>query len=105
MPTASTGLHRVTAIATDPQRNVDFYHTALGLRLVKKTVNFDAPDTYHLYFGNESGEPGTLVTFFPWPGTAWPPRHRADHHCRVVGTGGHAGMVAQSLVSAGSGNR
>ncbi|MGE2726061.1 ring-cleaving dioxygenase [Mycolicibacterium pulveris] len=69
MPTASTGLHHITAIATDPQRNVDFYHTALGLRLVKKTVNFDSPDTYHLYFGNESGEPGTLVTFFPWPGT------------------------------------
>lgn len=68
MPTAPTGLHHVTAIATDPQRNVDFYHAVLGLRLVKTTVNFDAPDVYHLYFGNESGEPGTLITFFPWPG-------------------------------------
>jgi glyoxalase family protein len=68
MPTAPTGLHHVTAIATEPQRNADFYRTALGLRLVKKTVNFDAPDTYHLYFGNESGQPGTLITFFPWPG-------------------------------------
>ncbi|GAA4827303.1 ring-cleaving dioxygenase [Saccharopolyspora rosea] len=67
MPNAPTGLHHVTAIATDPQRNADFYH-ALGLRLVKVTVNFDAPDTYHLYFGGESGRPGTLITFFPWPG-------------------------------------
>jgi len=68
MPSALAGLHHVTAIATDPQRNVDFYRTALGLRLVKATVNFDAPDTYHLYFGNETGQPGTLITFFPWPG-------------------------------------
>ncbi|WP_019854330.1 ring-cleaving dioxygenase [Actinopolyspora mortivallis] len=67
MPSTPTGLHHVTAIATDPQRNVDFYRTALGLRLVKRTVNFDAPDTYHLYFGNESGQPGTLITFFSWP--------------------------------------
>ncbi|NHD15567.1 MULTISPECIES: ring-cleaving dioxygenase [unclassified Actinopolyspora] len=68
MPSTPTGLHHVTAIATDPQRNADFYRTALGLRLVKRTVNFDAPDTYHLYFGGESGQPGTLITFFPWPG-------------------------------------
>jgi glyoxalase family protein len=67
MPSAPAGLHHVTAIATDPQHNVDFYVT-LGLRLVKVTVNFDAPDTYHLYFGGESGQPGTLITFFPWPG-------------------------------------
>ncbi|HYZ37091.1 MAG TPA: ring-cleaving dioxygenase [Pseudonocardiaceae bacterium] len=67
MPSAPSGLHHVTAIATDPQRNTDFYLT-LGLRLVKVTVNFDAPDTYHLYFGGESGQPGTLITFFPWPG-------------------------------------
>ena len=68
MPNAPTGLHHVTAIATDPQRNAEFYHLALGLRLVKTTVNFDSPDTYHLYFGTESGSPGTLITFFPWPG-------------------------------------
>ncbi|GAB3279381.1 ring-cleaving dioxygenase [Parasphingorhabdus pacifica] len=68
MPSATAGLHHVTAIATDPQGNADFYRVALGLRLVKRTVNFDAPDTYHLYFGNESGQPGTLITFFPWPG-------------------------------------
>lgn len=62
------GLHHVTAIATDPQSNVDFYTRALGLRLVKQTVNFDAPDTYHLYYGDEKGSPSTLLTFFPWPG-------------------------------------
>ena len=62
------GLHHVTAIATDPQANVDFYTRALGLRLVKQTVNFDAPDTYHLYYGDEKGSPSSLLTFFPWPG-------------------------------------
>jgi len=67
-PVAPHGLHHVTAIAEDPQRNVDFYTTVLGLRLVKRTVNFDAPDTYHLYYGDESGNPSTLLTFFPWPG-------------------------------------
>ena len=62
------GIHHVTAIASDPQRNVDFYTDLLGLRLVKLTVNFDDPSTYHLYFGDEQGSPGTLLTFFPWPG-------------------------------------
>jgi glyoxalase family protein len=65
---APHGLHHVTAIATDPQANVDFYTRALGLRLVKQTVNFDAPDTYHLYYGDEQGSPSSLLTFFPWPG-------------------------------------
>jgi len=64
------GIHHVTAIASDPQRNVDFYTTVLGLRMVKLTVNFDDPTTYHLYFGDEQGSPGTLLTFFPWPGAA-----------------------------------
>lgn len=63
-----TGLHHITAIASDPQKNVDFYTRVLGLRLVKKTVNFDAPDVYHLYYGNESGSPGTILTFFPFSG-------------------------------------
>jgi glyoxalase family protein len=62
-----TGLHHVTAIATDPQRNVDFYVGLLGLRLVKRTANFDDPGTYHFYFGDARGTPGTLLTFFPWP--------------------------------------
>lgn len=61
------GIHHITAIASDVQKNHDFYVNVLGMRLVKKTVNFDAPDVYHLYFGNESGEPGTILTFFPFP--------------------------------------
>jgi glyoxalase family protein len=60
-------LHHVTAIAGDPQRNLDFYAGTLGLRLVKLTVNFDDPGTYHLYFGDETGRPGSILTFFPWP--------------------------------------
>lgn len=66
-PHTPDGIHHVTCIATDPQRNVDFYATVLGLRLVKTTVNFDAPGVYHLYFGDERGTPGSLITFFPWP--------------------------------------
>ena len=62
------GIHHVTAIASDPQRNVDFYAGVLGLRLVKRTVNFDDPQTYHLYYGDEVGTPGSIMTFFPWPG-------------------------------------
>ena len=62
------GIHHITAIAGDPQQNVDFYADILGLRLVKRTVNYDDPGTYHLYFGDDRGRPGTLLTFFPWPG-------------------------------------
>jgi len=62
------GLHHVTALADDPQKNVDFYAGLLGLRLVKKTINFDAPDVYHLYYGDEEGKPGTIMTFFPYKG-------------------------------------
>jgi len=62
------GIHHVTAIASDPQRNLDFYGGVLGLRLVKRTVNFDDPKTYHFYFGDEAGTPGSILTFFPWPG-------------------------------------
>jgi len=65
---AIQGLHHITAIASDPQRNVDFYHEVLGQRLVKTTVNFDDPGTYHLYYGDEIGSPGTIMTFFPWKG-------------------------------------
>lgn len=61
------GLHHITAIAGDAQRNYDFYTKVLGLRLVKKTVNFDDPQTYHLYFGDKIGTPGSILTFFPWP--------------------------------------
>ena len=62
------GIHHVTAIAGEPQANIDFYAGVLGLRLVKRTVNYDDPGTYHLYYGVNGGSPGTLMTFFPWPG-------------------------------------
>lgn len=62
------GLHHITAIAGNAKRNFEFYTKVLGLRLVKKTVNFDDPSTYHFYFGNETGTPGTILTFFPWEG-------------------------------------
>jgi glyoxalase family protein len=61
------GIHHVTAIASDPQRNIDFYTGLLGLRLVKLTVNYDDPGSYHLYYGDELGHPGTILTFFAWP--------------------------------------
>jgi catechol 2,3-dioxygenase-like lactoylglutathione lyase family enzyme len=63
-----TGIHHITAIAGDPQRNLDFYTEVLGLRLVKLTVNFDDPGTYHFYFGDAEGRPGSILTFFPWAG-------------------------------------
>ena len=64
----SPGLHHITAICSDPAENVRFYTRELGLRLVKKTVNFDDPGTYHLYYGDESGRPGSALTFFPFAG-------------------------------------
>jgi glyoxalase family protein len=64
----TSGIHHITAIAGDPQSNLLFYTDALGLRLVKKTVNFDDPGTYHLYYGDATGSPGTILTFFPFPG-------------------------------------
>src|SRR5437588_5414729 len=62
------GIHHITAIASDPQRNVDFYTQILGLRFAKRSVNFDDPSTYHFYFGDRTGRPGTAITFFAWPG-------------------------------------
>lgn len=62
------GIHHITAIAGDAKKNYDFYTRILGLRLVKKTVNFDDPETYHFYYGDEVGTPGTILTFFPWGG-------------------------------------
>jgi glyoxalase family protein len=61
------GLHHVTCVCADAQRTLDFYRDQLGFALVKKTVNFDDPHSYHLYFGDETGRPGTLITFFEWP--------------------------------------
>ncbi len=69
-----SGIHHITAIAASPAENLNFYETVLGLRLVKQTVNFDDPFTYHLYFGDGEGAPGTIITFFPWDNL---PRGRA----------------------------
>jgi glyoxalase family protein len=71
MPDNVPGIHHVTAITGDVQRTVDFYVRVLGLRFIKKTVNFDVPDTYHLYFGDYIGTPGTAMTFFGWPQLPW----------------------------------
>ena len=73
MTPALIGIHHVTAITADAQKNIDFYCGVLGLRLVKLTVNFDDPGSYHLYYGDGSGSPGTIMTFFAWPGA---PRSR-----------------------------
>ena len=91
MPEPIVGLHHVTAIASDPQRNLDFYTELLGLRLVKRTVNFDDPGTYHFYFGDDAGRPGTLVTFFAWP-------HATRGHCGIGETTATAFSVAEDSV-------
>src|SRR5690625_3892432 len=64
----TAGIHHITAIVGHPQENVDFYAGVLGLRMVKKTINYDDPGTYHFYFGDDGGEPGTIITFCPWAG-------------------------------------
>ena len=71
MPASVPGIHHVTAITADVQKNVDFYVTVLGLRFIKQTVNFDVPDTYHVYFGDYVGTPGSAMTFFGWPHLPW----------------------------------
>ncbi|MEO6547818.1 MAG: VOC family protein [Ferruginibacter sp.] len=68
MESLITGIHHVTAIVSDAQKNINFYSGLLGLRLVKKTVNFDAPDVYHFYYGDDAGTPGSILTFFPYEG-------------------------------------
>jgi len=77
------GIHHITAIAGDAARNVDFYTRVLGLRLVKKTVNYDDPGAYHLYFADESGQPGTVLTFFAW-GHAAPGRAGVGQAQRIA---------------------
>jgi glyoxalase family protein len=74
------GLHHITAIASDPQRTLDFYRNVLGQRLIKRTVNFDDPGTYHFYFADAAGTPGSVLTFFPWQGT-----RRGTHGNREAG--------------------
>ncbi len=86
------GIHHLTAIASDPQRNLDFYTGTLGLRLVKLTVNFDDPGTYHLYFGDEHGRPGTILTFFPWPSA--PRGQRGTGEVTAIGFSVPAGALS-----------
>jgi glyoxalase family protein len=97
------GIHHITAITGDAPRNVDFYVRLLGLRMVKKTVNFDAPDVYHLYYGDERGTPGSILTFFEFPGAA-PGRAGAGMVHRVVWRVGSEAALdfwAQRLAAAG----
>src|SRR3954452_13315473 len=86
------GLHHVTMVTGDARRNVDFYADLLGLRMVKKTVNFDQPDAYHLYFGDEQGAPGSILTWFEFPG-ARPGRAGAGMiHTIQLGVGAEAAL-------------
>ncbi len=78
MPALSDGLHHATAMAGRAQANIEFYVRFMGLRLVKRTVNFDDPQTYHFYFGDALGNPGSLITFFPWPGAGPAVRGRSE---------------------------
>ena len=93
MPAAMPGIHHVTCITGDVQKNVDFYVTVLGLRFVKKSINQDLPDTYHLYFADYVGSPGTAMTFFGWP--TWPARRAGSGQVTTVafaipeGSAGH----------------
>ena len=84
------GLHHITLVCSQAQRTVDFYTGVLGLRLVKQTVNFDDPGSYHLYFGDELGRPGSAITFFEWPGA---PRGGWG----IGGTHHFAGRIADHL--------
>ena len=100
------GIHHITAIAGDPQRNLDFYTGTLGLRLVKLTVNFDDPGTYHFYFGDELGHPGSIFTFFPGPAAV--PAGRVPARVGAVSPGhpsGLVGVLARKAVGTGSGLR
>lgn len=82
------GLHHITAVCSSAQRTVNFYTKVLGLKLVKRTVNFDAVNTYHLYFGDDVGSPGSLVTFFEWPDA---PKGR-----RGIGTTHHLALLTET---------
>jgi glyoxalase family protein len=88
---ALTALHHITCVCSDAQRTTDFYRDGLGFSLVKKTVNFDDPHSYHLYFGDENGDPGTLLTFFEWP--------RADRGRVGRGTLESIGVVSPAVES------
>ena len=93
------GIHHITALASDPQANLDFYTGVLGLRLVKKTVNFDDPEVYHLYYGDDLGRPGTILTFFPWPGARR--GQRGAGQAEYSPSGHHAGCTPAAGAGAG----
>lgn len=100
--TSVTGLHHVTAIAGDPRENLEFYTGLLGLRMVKRSVNQDAPDTYHLFYADGEGRPGTDITFFPWPRMS--PARPGIGQAMEVGfsvPGGSLGWWAERLQGAG----
>jgi glyoxalase family protein len=82
VPAAMPGIHHVTSITGDVQKNVDFYVSVLGLRFVKKSINQDLPDTYHIYFADYLGSPGTAMTFFGWP--TWPARRAGSGQVMTV---------------------
>jgi glyoxalase family protein len=82
VPTSFPGIHHVTAITGDVQKCVDFYVGVLGLRFIKKSINQDVPDTYHIYFGDHVGSPGTAMTFFGWP--TWPKRRTGSGQVTTV---------------------
>lgn len=87
------GLHHITIVASNAQRITDFYVNVLGLRLVKKTVNFDAPESYHLYFGDETGKPGTAVTYFEWPGAPKGKRGLGGTHHYALAVADYDGLL------------
>src|SRR4051794_34065563 len=97
------GLHHITTITGDAQANVDFYAGVLGLRLVKKTVNFDQPDAYHLYFGDETGAPGSILTWFEFPGAARGRAGAGQVHLLQLGVASEAALDfwAERLAAAG----
>lgn len=84
MENTINGIHHITAIASDAKKNYDFYTRVLGLRMVKKTVNFDDPNTYHFYYGDKEGTPGTILTFFPW-GDQIPAGRRGTRQVTEIG--------------------
>ena len=91
MKTEILGIHHITAIAGNAQKNYDFYTRVLGLRLIKKTVNFDDPHTYHFYYGDEQGNPGSILTFFPWEGIM--PGRRGTRQATEIGYSVPAGSL------------
>src|SRR3954464_12397581 len=97
------GLHHITMITGDARKNVDFYADVLGLRLVKKTVNFDQPEAYHLYFGDERGSPGSILTWFEFAGASRGTPGIGDIHLIQLGVASDAalGFWAERLASKG----